>query len=100
MLKIAAGTAGPWRRRVIGFAAIVTVVIVWYAASGVGLINGGRFPTPTDTWGAAVQISTPPGYAGGTLSQHILHSLKLVLLGFLVAIATGVPLGLFMGASR
>src|ERR1019366_2252249 len=88
------------RRTVIGVAAVACAVIVWYAAAAIGIVNGGRFPTPTDTWRAAVQISTSPGYAGGTLVQHIAHSLRLVLLGFLVAIATGVPLGLLMGASR
>src|SRR6202035_5000804 len=31
--------------------------------------------------------------------QHILHSLNLVVLGFLVAVGTGVPLGLLMGWS-
>jgi taurine transport system permease protein len=34
------------------------------------------------------------------LIQHALHSLKLVVMGFLVAIAVGVPLGLLMGWSR
>jgi taurine transport system permease protein len=31
---------------------------------------------------------------------HAVHSLKLVAMGFIVAIATGVPLGLWMGWSR
>ena len=105
MSEIASGIlegrkATPRRRMVIGVAAVASVVIAWYAAAAVGFVDGGRFPTPTDTWHAAVQISTAPGYAGGTLIQHIAHSLRLVLLGFLVAIATGVPLGLLMGASR
>lgn len=89
-----------WRRRAIGFGAVLTVVAAWYVLSAEGIVTGGRFPTPSDTWRAAVQISTPPGYADGTLSRHIFHSLRLVLLGFLIAIATGIPLGLFMGASR
>ena len=88
------------RRTRVGVAAVVVAALLWYAAAALGLIDGGRFPTPTDTWGAAVQLSTPPGYAGGTLVQHILHSLRLVLLGFLVAAVSGVPLGLLMGASR
>lgn len=105
MSKIGAGaleghSTAPRRRTVIGVAAVACAVIAWYAAVAAGLVNGGRFPTPADTWHAAVQISTAPGYAGGTLFQHIVHSLRLVLLGFLVAIATGVPLGLLMGSSR
>ncbi|MCL4183213.1 MAG: ABC transporter permease [Burkholderiaceae bacterium] len=90
----------PWRRMTIGVAAVTCAMFAWYAATVTGLVDGGRFPTPIDTWQAAVQISTSPGYAGGTLVQHIVHSLRLVLLGFLVAVATGVPLGLLMGANR
>ncbi|HZD19414.1 MAG TPA: ABC transporter permease, partial [Burkholderiales bacterium] len=40
------------------------------------------------------------GYADARLHVHILHSAKLVLMGFAVAVATGVPLGLAMGWSR
>jgi len=40
------------------------------------------------------------GYAGGLLWTHALHSLILVVVGFLVAVTTGVPLGLWMGWSR
>jgi NitT/TauT family transport system permease protein/taurine transport system permease protein len=45
-----------------------------------------------------VQVSDT-GYANGTLLEHILHSLRLVILGFIVATAIGVPLGLLMGWS-
>lgn len=105
MRALAAGipegrSAASRRRTMIGIAAVGGAIVAWYAAAAVGLISGGRFPSPSDTWHAAVRLSTPPGYAGGTLFQHIGNSLRLVLLGFLVAIATGVPLGLLMGASR
>ena len=39
------------------------------------------------------------GYAGGTLLVQAYHSVRLVFLGFLVAVVTGVPLGLAMGLS-
>jgi NitT/TauT family transport system permease protein/taurine transport system permease protein len=45
------------------------------------------------------QIATE-GYGNGKLHQHIFHSLKLVLMGFAVAVGIGVPLGLLMGYSR
>ena len=45
------------------------------------------------------QIATI-GYADGTLLSHALHSLKLVVSGFLVAVAVGIPSGLLMGWSR
>ena len=40
------------------------------------------------------------GYADARLHEHVLHSCKLVLLGFAAAIGVGVPLGLAMGWSR
>src|SRR4029453_14946109 len=39
-------------------------------------------------------------YADAKLHQHILHSVKLVLMGFAAAVVVGVPLGLAMGWSR
>ena len=92
--------ARPRRRLVVGSVALAAALLAWYAASAAGFISGGRFPTPADTWRAAVQISTAPGYSGATLLQHILQSMRLVLMGFAVAVATGVPLGLLLGASR
>lgn len=76
------------------------VIAAWFVASAAGAITGGRFPTPADVAHAALRISTGAGYGGGTLAQHVLHSCRLVLLGFAVAVASGVPLGLLMGASR
>ncbi|MBV8183071.1 MAG: ABC transporter permease [Hyphomicrobiales bacterium] len=89
-----------WRRRLVGLSTIITVALAWYLATSVtGFISGGRFPSPVDTWAAFRQISGR-GYADGTLLAHALHSLRLVAMGFAVAIATGVPLGLLMGWSR
>ncbi len=88
------------RRVLIGLGAFTVAILIWFVLSATGFSTGGRFPTPTDAWRAAVQISTSPGYAGGTLFQHVLQSCRLVLLGFAAAVLTGVPVGLLMGASR
>ncbi|MBS0304457.1 MAG: ABC transporter permease [Proteobacteria bacterium] len=88
------------RRLVVGTAAFAAAIAIWFLLAGLGVVSGGRFPTPTDVWRNAQQISVEPGYGGGTLWQHVLQSVRLVLMGFAVAIATGVPLGLLMGTSR
>jgi NitT/TauT family transport system permease protein/taurine transport system permease protein len=76
-------------------------MVVWYLLTTVsGIIGPGRFPSPSDVWQAARQISVAPGYSGGTLSYHIIRSCRLVLMGFGVAASTGVLLGLLMGMSR
>ncbi len=88
------------RRLKIGGATILALIILWYLATTVlGLIEPGRFPSPKETIDALGHVAIR-GYAGGTLFDHVINSLRLVVLGFLFAIATGVPLGLLMGWSR
>lgn len=84
-----------------GVLTLLVCAALWYLTTqATQLISTGRFPSPLDVYKAALQIMTPPGYAGKTLWTHIGVSLELVLLGFLVAAATGVPLGIAMGLSR
>lgn len=88
------------RRSAIGWATFAALVALWFGLTvWSGVVSAGRFPSPTDSWFSLVQIVTR-GYAGGGLFTHALHSLILVVVGFLVAVTTGVPLGLWMGWSR
>ena len=88
------------RRTIVGFVTLAALFIVWQLVTVTfGWISAGHFPSPADTWLSLRQISTR-GYSNGTLVTHALHSLRLVALGFLVAVATGVPIGLLMGFSR
>lgn len=88
-----------YQRIWIGSTTFVVLIALWFAVTASGLISAGRFPAPRDFWLALVQISVRQ-YAGAPLLAHAIHSLLLVVMGFLVAIATGVPLGLWMGWSR
>jgi NitT/TauT family transport system permease protein/taurine transport system permease protein len=84
----------------LGAATIVFLAIAWTLLTSVsGTISGGRFPAPEHVWQAGRQALTS-GYADATLLVHALHSLKLVAMGFLVAVAVGLPLGLLMGWSH
>lgn len=88
------------RKTMVGGATIVTALALWYLTTSVTqMISPGRFPSPGDTWDAFRQI-TGTGYANGVLLDHVLRSVMLVSLGFVVAVCTGVPLGLWMGWSR
>jgi NitT/TauT family transport system permease protein/taurine transport system permease protein len=83
-----------------GASAAVVLLAAWFLCTSVwGLVHPARFPSPAETWEAALQILTT-GYAGGTLWHHVGHSLRLVAMGFLVAAVTGCTLGLAMGMSR
>jgi taurine transport system permease protein len=88
------------RRLAIGLASLAGTFALWWLLTAVtGLVGPTRFPTPAEFWAAFRQIATD-GYAGGTLWMQAWYSTRLVILGFLVAISTGVPLGLVMGVSH
>lgn len=88
------------RKGLIGLATLAGLIILWFLLTTLtGWVSGGRFPSPAEFWMSLKQISGR-GYAGATLASHALHSVKLVAMGFAVAVLTGVPLGLWMGWSR
>ena len=71
------------RRTVAGAATLICVGLAWYLLTTVfGAISPGRFPSPPEVWQAGRQALTT-GYADATLLVHALHSLRLVVLGFL-----------------
>lgn len=83
-----------------GVAVVAGVLLLWWLATSVtGLVSPARFPTPQEVWGAARQIALE-GYSNGRWHEHVLRSVLLVSMGFLVASSVGVVLGLAMGASR
>jgi NitT/TauT family transport system permease protein/taurine transport system permease protein len=84
----------------IGLATVALVLVLWYLSTSVwALINPSRFPKPEEVWKALLFIQAE-GYGNGKLHQHIWHSLKLVGMGFAVAVSVGISLGLLMGHSR
>jgi taurine transport system permease protein len=88
------------RKLAIGISTFVGLIVLWFVLTTfTGLVSGARFPSPAEFWISLKQINGR-GYAGATLLSHAMHSLKLVAMGFAVAVATGVPLGLWMGWSR
>jgi len=78
---------------------VAAVLAAWWLLTATQVIPPTRFPSPREVWESLRQIALA-GYADARLHEHILHSARLVLLGFAVAVASGVPLGLAMGWSR
>lgn len=83
----------------IGVATLAALVALWFLLTASGVVSSGRFPSPAEFWASLIQINVK-GYAGATLVSHAWQSLRLVMMGFSVAILTGVPLGLWMGWDR
>ena len=63
--------------------------------------TGGSFPTPAETFAAAVKLFADPFYRNGPNDQgigwNILYSLERVGVGFGLAAAVGIPLGFMIG---
>ncbi len=63
-----------------------------------------NFPTPLQTWDAAVVLFSDPFYSNGPNDQgigwNILFSLKRVAMGFGLAALVGIPMGFIIGRSK
>ncbi len=100
MITATLSVVGLSRRSWVGLATLLITLGLWWLLTAVtGIISPARFPAPREVWEALNQIVVE-GYGNGRLHQHVLHSLKLVAMGFSIAAAIGVPLGLLMGHSR
>lgn len=80
----------------IGFAALIGV---WLAAAASGLLPARVLPGPGEVTAMLVHLLHTP-FAGYTLPEHLLSSIGRYLMGFGLAAAVGVPLGLLMGWFR
>ncbi len=76
------------------------LLLVWFALTEwTGAISSSRFPSPSDTWYSFTVIALH-GYGNGKLWQHVLQSVALVTMGFVVSSSVGILLGILMGANR
>jgi len=81
------------------FAPVITVLVVlvaWFVISNLNLVSHLFMPTPQSVWAAFLDI-VQNGYKGNTLLQHMGASLERILIAFLLAVVTAVPLGLASG---
>ncbi len=89
---------GFWLRVLPPFIGMALLVGIWALLT---LKDGTGFPTPAQTFDAAVQLFADPFYRNGPNDQgigwNILNSLQRVALGFGLAAAVGIPLGFVIG---
>jgi len=72
-----------------------SVLLLWQALAGLGIINSFLLPAPTDVVIALWKLAQD-----GTLFLHLAASLKRIVFGYLLACAIGLPLGFLCGWSR
>lgn len=76
---------------------VAVFLLVWYLVTDVTRLIGSNYlPSPVEVVTSAIKWTVKP-IAGSTMFEHLWVSLELVLFSFLIAVAIGVPLGIFMG---
>lgn len=88
------------RKLAIGTASSILFIALWYLATEVTQLVPPLFlPSPVAVLDRLAQFVASP-YQGNTFGEHLLASVTIVLIGWLVGALIGVPLGVAMGASR
>jgi len=80
-------------RLVLTIASVAVPVLAWVALSATGLVDPRFLPPPAKVWAAGSEMA-----ASGQLFTDAWASLYRVLLGFGLAVAVSVPLGIMMGS--
>nr|WP_315427383.1 ABC transporter permease subunit [uncultured Albidiferax sp.] len=75
------------------------ILLLWWAVALSGKVPHLFLPTPAEVLTVAKSI-LEEGYANATLWEHVSASLTRILSAAAIAIALGIPIGLFMGLNR
>jgi NitT/TauT family transport system permease protein len=82
-------------RVIYGFVGLTAVIFAWWLSVDLGLIDGEYLSPPQDVASAFVD-----GFADGTLSSQIWPSVQRALIGFAIALVSGISLGIFVGSFK
>ncbi|MPW23823.1 ABC transporter permease subunit [Paraburkholderia sp. CNPSo 3157] len=80
-------------------AVLAISVMLWQAISMAGIFPAFALPSPVAVWQAFVEI-VHNGYGGQALISDVLISCFRIVIGFVGAIAIGVPIGLLMSRNK
>jgi ABC-type nitrate/sulfonate/bicarbonate transport system permease component len=80
-------------------AVLLVAVVLWQAISMAGVFPPFALPSPVAVWQSFVDI-VHNGYGGQSLISDILISCFRIVIGFVGAIAIGVPIGLLMSRNK
>lgn len=76
---------------------VILFLVVWQLVGTWGLVPENFLPKPTTLAATFAEKLHDPKPEGATLLQNLISSIQISFLGFVVAVAIGVPLGLLMG---
>jgi ABC-type nitrate/sulfonate/bicarbonate transport system permease component len=87
------------RRAAASMIVLVVAVTVWWLLSVMHVFPQYALPSPGQVWNAFLALQKD-GFGGQSLGADIRSSLYRIAVGFLLAAAIGIPLGIGMGRSR
>lgn len=101
MAYVSRGPIAPIERVVLGAAGLAMFFGLWLLVSqaGFGLVSTQFLPSPSEVFWMFRRLLSE-SFAGATLPEHLSASVHRFLLGYGIAVAIGIPLGLLMGWLR
>lgn len=93
------GLSGQAPYSLLSWMTLAVILFLWYLVTNRGWVSSFVLPSPANLW-SEFQVLMTKGYAGKTLTEHVLASLFRTFTGLGLGIVLGVPLGLLMGSSR
>jgi len=99
MKRMARKREGFLENLVFGIVSIAVFLIIWYGLSV--YLDTGYLPSPIEVWDALVDsFNTADPALGVTMWESIMASLKRFAIGFVLALAVAIPIGLIIGFSK
>lgn len=84
------------RLRMLSASAVFVALLLWFGITNLGLVDPLFFPPPQSVWASFTEI-LQDGYKGLPLIQHIGASMWRLLIAFVLALVTAIPLGMASG---
>ena len=78
---------------------VVTLVGGWTLATTFAVLPPNFLPSPVAVFERIIELTQRP-YSGSLLQEHLIASLRKFAISYVLAVLTGVPLGLAMGRFR
>lgn len=75
---------------------VIVICIGWFLLTHIGIFSETIIPSPASVWDSLVEVSQN-GYKGHTLFEHLLTSMRRLIIAYLLVVFTAVPLGLLSG---
>jgi ABC-type nitrate/sulfonate/bicarbonate transport system permease component len=89
----------PGTRRALGFSSVASILGIWAAVAGFGIVAPARLPAPWQVVSALGRLAWDPATGESRLLEATIASVSRVFIAGVLVVLVGVPIGILMGAS-